>query len=53
VPRADYAKAVGAVLTDAGYEGQIDELTRDKGYILCDLADEISRQTGKISPYQA
>lgn len=52
VPREDYAEAAVAVLTSAGHQGKIYELAGDEGYTLGDLADEVSRQTGKTIPYQ-
>lgn len=50
--RADYAEAAVAVLTSEGHKGKTYELAGDKAYTLCELAAEISRQTGKAIPYK-
>lgn len=50
-PRIDYAEAAVAVLAGAGHQGKTYELAGDTAYKLADLADEISRQTGKAIPY--
>lgn len=50
--RADFADAAVAVLTGTGHAGKVYELAGDEAYTLTDLADEISRQTGKIIPYK-
>ncbi|ENO88622.1 SDR family oxidoreductase [Thauera linaloolentis] len=50
--RADYAEAAVAVLTSAAHEGKTYELAGDHAYTLTDLAAEISRQTGKDTPYK-
>jgi NAD(P)H dehydrogenase (quinone) len=49
--RADYAAAAVTVLTGAGHDGRTYELAGDASYTLSDLAAEISRQTGKETPY--
>lgn len=51
-PRADYAEAAVAVLTQGGHEGKTYELAGDTAYTLTELAAEISKQTGKTIPYQ-
>jgi NAD(P)H dehydrogenase (quinone) len=50
--RADFADAAVAVLTGSGHDGRIYELAGDNAYTLADLADEISRQTGKDIGYR-
>ena len=50
--RADFADAAVAVLTGEGHEGRIYELAGDEAYTLNELAEEISRQTGKDVPYK-
>ncbi len=51
-PRADYAEAAVAVLTDDGHAGKTYELAGDSAWTLSELAAEISRQTGKHIPYK-
>ncbi|MGE4336840.1 MAG: SDR family oxidoreductase [Pigmentiphaga sp.] len=50
--RADLADAAVVVLTTAGHEGKVYELAGDSAYTLTELAEEISRQTGKDIPYK-
>ncbi|MDR3706873.1 MAG: SDR family oxidoreductase [Capsulimonadaceae bacterium] len=50
--RADYAAAAVVALTGSGQEGRVYELAGDDSYTLCDLAAEISRQTGREIPYK-
>jgi len=50
--RADYADAAVAVLTGDGHEGKTYELAGDDAFTLEDLADEISRQSGKSITYK-
>ncbi len=50
--RADYADAAVAVLTGQGHHGKTYELAGDHAYTLSDLAAEITRQTGKETPYK-
>lgn len=50
--RKDYAEAAAVVLTTAGHEGKVYELAGDEAYTLRELADELSRQTGKDIPYR-
>ncbi len=50
--RKDFAEAAVAVLTSEGHQGMIYELAGDVVYTLEDLANEISRQTGKEIPYR-
>jgi NAD(P)H dehydrogenase (quinone) len=49
--RADYAAAAAAALTGGATVGQTYELAGDQAYTLAELAEEISRQTGKNIPY--
>ncbi|GAA0532225.1 NAD(P)H dehydrogenase (quinone) [Rhizomicrobium palustre] len=49
--RADYAEAAAVVLTTSGHEGKTYELAGDTAFTLSDLAEEISRQSGKQIPY--
>ena len=51
--RADYADAAVVALTDASQAGKVYELAGDDAYRLADLAQEISRQTGKPVPYKS
>lgn len=50
--RADYAEAAAAVLTQENQAGRIYELAGDESYTLDELAEEISRQSGKAVVYQ-
>lgn len=50
--RADYAEAAAAVLTQENQAGRIYELAGDESYTLGELADEITRQSGKAVAYQ-
>jgi NAD(P)H dehydrogenase (quinone) len=50
--REDYAAAAAAVLTRDGQAGKVYELAGDASYTLAELAAEISRQTGRVIPYQ-
>jgi|SRR5690625_3219992 len=50
--RADYADAAVAVVTGDGHEGKTYELAGDDAFTLEDLADEISKQTGKSITYK-
>lgn len=49
--RADFADAAVEVVTGEGHEGKIYELSGDESYTLADLAEEISKQSGKSIPY--
>lgn len=49
--RADYADAAAAVLLAPEQAGRVYELAGDEAYTLADLAAELSRQTGKPTPY--
>ncbi|UIR55984.1 SDR family oxidoreductase [Sphingobacterium sp. SRCM116780] len=49
--RVDYAEAAAIVLTSPEQEGKVYELAGDESYTLADLAAEISKQAGKIIPY--
>ena len=50
--RADYAEAAVAVLTGVGHENQVYELGGDASYTLTELAEEVSKQTGKEVVYR-
>lgn len=50
--REDYAEAAATVLAGSGHEGKIYELAGDSSYTLSDLAEEISKQSGKEIPYK-
>ncbi|CAM3882843.1 SDR family oxidoreductase [Paracidovorax anthurii] len=50
--RRDLAEGGIAVLTGDGHAGKIYELAGDSSYTLADLADEVSRQTGKAIAYR-
>lgn len=50
--RADFAAAAAVVLTSKGYEGKTYELAGDEAFTLGDLAAELSRQTGRDTPYR-
>lgn len=50
--RADYAEAAATVLTQDNQAGRIYELAGDASYTLGELADEISRQSGKAVAYR-
>jgi len=49
--RADYAAAAAAVLLAPDQAGRVYELAGDEAYTLAELAAELSRQTGKPTPY--
>ena len=50
-PRADYAEAIVSVVTSEGHTGKTYELGGDDAFTLKQLAEEVSRQTGKELPY--
>ncbi len=50
--RADYAEAAAVVLSDESHKGKVYELAGDDSYTLSDLAEEISKQTGRDIPYK-
>lgn len=50
--RADYAAAAAKVLTLDNQAGKIYELAGDRGWTLAELAQEVSRQSGKTVVYQ-
>lgn len=50
--RIDYAEAAAVVLTGTDHQGKVYELAGDQAYTLTELAEEISKQTGKNIPYQ-
>ena len=49
--RVDYAEAAAVLLAGEGHENKTYELAGDEAYTLTELAEEISRQTGKDIPY--
>jgi NAD(P)H dehydrogenase (quinone) len=49
--RSDYAAAAVAVLTNAGHDNKIYELAGDHPFTLAELANEVSRQSGKPVSY--
>lgn len=49
--RSDYATAAVAVLTSAGHDNKIYELAGDHPFTLAELANEVSRQSGKPVSY--
>ena len=51
-PRADYAQAAAAVLTQATPASATFELAGDSSYTLAELVAELNRQTGKAVTYQ-
>jgi NAD(P)H dehydrogenase (quinone) len=51
-PRLDYAEAAAVVLTTEGHSGKIYELAGDEAFTMKELADEISRLTGKEISYR-
>ena len=50
--RADYAAAAAKVLTLDNQAGKTYELAGDRGWTLAELAEEVSRQSGKTVVYQ-
>jgi len=50
--RADYAVAAAKVLTLGSQAGKTYELAGDRGWTLAELAEEVSRQSGKTVVYQ-
>lgn len=51
-PRSDYAEATAVVLTTEGHSGKVYELAGDEAFTMKELADEISRLTGKEISYR-
>jgi NAD(P)H dehydrogenase (quinone) len=49
--RSDYAAAAASILTTTGYENSVLELGGDAAYTRAELAEEVSRQTGKAIGY--
>lgn len=49
--RADYAAAAATVLTQDGHEGKVYELAGDASFSMQDLADALSRKSGKSIAY--
>ena len=50
--RKDYAEAAVRVLTTDGHQGKVYELAGDEAFTLTDLADEISKLSGKNIAYK-
>lgn len=50
--RADFAAAAAEVLTGSGHENRVYELGGDEAFTLAELAEEISRQSGKPGEYR-
>lgn len=50
--RADYAEAAAVVLAGKSDENQVFELAGDHSFIMPELAQEVSRQTGHDVPYK-
>ncbi len=50
--RADYAAAAAEVLSGSGHENRIYELGGDEAFTLAELAEEISRQSGRSVEYR-
>ncbi len=51
-PRSDYAEAAAIVLTTEGHSGKVYELAGDEAFKMKELAEEISRLTGKEISYR-
>ncbi|CAH5462863.1 SDR family oxidoreductase [Enterobacter cloacae] len=50
--RADYAAAAAKVVSEEGHAGKVYELAGDSAWTLSELADELSKQSGKPVVYQ-
>ncbi|MFE1772497.1 SDR family oxidoreductase [Streptomyces sp. NPDC059008] len=50
--RRDYAEAAAVVLTGAGHENSVYELSGDTAWSMAEYAAEVSRQTGRRIPYR-
>lgn len=50
--RADYAAAAAAVLTGDGHQNRVYELGGDEAFTLSELADEVSRESGRRVEYR-
>jgi NAD(P)H dehydrogenase (quinone) len=50
--RRDYAEAAAVVVAGSGHEGKTYELAGDEAWTLAELADELSRQSGRDIPYR-
>ncbi len=50
--RADYAAAAAQVISGEGHAGKVYELAGDSTWTLSELADELSKQSGKPVSYQ-
>ncbi|WP_431035961.1 SDR family oxidoreductase [Streptomyces sp. P6-2-1] len=51
-PRADYAAAAVAVLTDEGHENKVYELSGDVAWTMSEFVAEVTRQSGKQVTFQ-
>lgn len=51
--RADYAQAIAVVASEAGHEGRVYELAGDTAFTMAEMAAEVSRQLGKVIPYNS
>ena len=49
--RADYAEAIAVAALDPAHQGKVHELAGDAAYRLADMAEEVSRQTGRTIGY--
>lgn len=49
--RADYAEAIAVVALDPTHQGKVHELAGDTAYRLAEMAEEVSRQTGRQIAY--
>lgn len=50
--RADYAEAAAAVVTGNGHEGKVYELGGDEAFTMRELAEEVSRRSGRAVEYR-
>jgi NAD(P)H dehydrogenase (quinone) len=50
--RTDYAEAAAAVLTGSGHENRAYELGGDDAFTLAELAEVVSRSSGRMIPYR-
>lgn len=50
--RSDYAEAIAVVATEAGHAGKVYELAGDTAFTMAEMAQEVSRVTGRQIGYQ-
>lgn len=50
--RADYAEAAAAAVTGSGHEGRVYELGGDEAFTMSEMAEEVSRQSGRPVEYR-